>query len=38
MRRIDHPNVIPVLDDHLDYDPPYFLMPLADCSLADDSR
>ena len=34
--RIDHPNVVPVLDKNLDDDPPWFAMPMATGSLADE--
>ena len=30
-----HPNVMPVLDSDLDATPPWFVMPLAKCSLVD---
>ncbi|HRJ31291.1 MAG TPA: serine/threonine-protein kinase [Cyclobacteriaceae bacterium] len=31
-----HKNIVPVLDEDLEIDPPYFLMPVAESSLADD--
>ncbi len=34
MKRVNHPNVITVLDADLDHTPPYFVMPLAEHSLA----
>lgn len=33
---VDHPNVVPVLEDDLSATPPWFVMPLAECSLKDD--
>ena len=37
MKKIKHPNVITVVDDNLDHDPPYFVMCLARASLASES-
>ncbi len=34
--KIDHPNVVPIISHDLDDDPPWFVMPLATGSLADD--
>ncbi|EIM6640507.1 serine/threonine protein kinase [Salmonella enterica] len=31
-----HPNVVKILDSHLDNDPPCFTMPLAECTLSDE--
>jgi serine/threonine protein kinase len=33
---LDHENVVKIIDFDLDSDPPWFAMPLAQCSLADD--
>lgn len=33
---IDHPNIVPVVGNDLDCDPPYYLMPLAESSLDKD--
>ncbi len=33
MQRIDHPNVMPVVVQHVSHEPPYFVMPLAKHSL-----
>jgi serine/threonine protein kinase len=33
---ISHENVVSILDSHLNEDPPYFIMPLAECSLKDE--
>ena len=35
-KQILHPNIIPVLDFDLNVDPPFYIMPLAICSLQDD--
>lgn len=35
MRSINNPNIISVIDDNLDANPPYFVMPLCDFSLKD---
>jgi serine/threonine protein kinase len=32
---IEHPNVVEILDHNLDENPPWFIMPLAVCSLKD---
>lgn len=37
-QQVDHRNVVPILDHNLDDDPPWFVMPLAIRSLADDLR
>lgn len=34
MELVEHPNVVPVLFSNLEHDPPYFIMPLAERSLA----
>jgi hypothetical protein len=34
MRRVRHPHVVPVIFANLEHDPPYFVMPLAEGSLA----
>lgn len=36
LRRLDHPSIVSVLDADLDADEPWFTMPLADRSLADE--
>jgi serine/threonine protein kinase len=36
MARINHKNVMPVLYQNDSCNPPYFIMPIADCSLADE--
>lgn len=36
MKRVDHPNVIKILEDDVDHDPPYFVMPVAKGSLSDE--
>jgi eukaryotic-like serine/threonine-protein kinase len=33
---IDHPNVVKILEHFLDDEPPYFIMPLANCTLKDE--
>lgn len=33
---ISHKNIVPIIEDHLDNDPPHYLMPVASGSLADD--
>lgn len=33
---IDHPNIVPIVSSDLNSDPPYYFMPLAECSLSDD--
>lgn len=35
-KSIDHHNVVPIIEDHLSLDPPYFIMPFAPASLKDD--
>lgn len=35
-QQVPHPNVVPILEHNIDADPPFFVMPLAICSLADD--
>lgn len=35
-KAISHPNVVEILDDDLSTSPPWFIMPLADCSLHDE--
>lgn len=35
IRGVDHKNVMRILDMNLDFDPPYYTMPLADCSTFD---
>lgn len=35
-KSIEHPNVMPILEDFLEEDEPYFIMPLAECSLKDE--
>jgi len=35
---IDHPNVVQIYEQHLDSDPPWFIMPLAQCSLLDELK
>lgn len=35
---ISNPNVVQIVDYDLDADPPWFVMPLADCSLADELK
>ncbi len=35
MEKLDHPNIVKVLYSNLDADPPYFVMPLAECNLND---
>ena len=37
MKLVDHPNVMRILDENVDYDPPYFVMPRALGSLADET-
>lgn len=36
MRQIQHPNVMTVVDANLEHDPPYFVMPIAAHSIADE--
>jgi serine/threonine protein kinase len=36
--QIDSPNVVAILESALDVDPPWFLMEVADCSLADELK
>lgn len=33
---LNHPNIAPIISHHLDDDPPYFIMPLAECALKDE--
>src|SRR4051794_9480905 len=33
LSKLNHPNVLPVLDDDLGAEPPWFVMPMANCSL-----
>lgn len=33
---LSHPNIVPILESNLDDDPPFFLMPLAECTLKDE--
>lgn len=35
MQSVSHPHVMKIQDSNLEHDPPYFVMPLADCSLED---
>ncbi|MCT8867139.1 serine/threonine protein kinase [Shewanella xiamenensis] len=35
-KQIEHPNVVPILEDFLSEDPPSFIMPLAECTLKDE--
>lgn len=37
-QKIEHPNVVPVLDTALDEEPPYFIMPLAEATLYEELR
>ena len=36
--KVKHRNVVPILESHLDEEPPYFIMPLAECTLQDEMR
>jgi|SRR5690554_849571 len=36
--RVKHRNVVPVLESYLDDEPPYFIMPLAECTLQEELR
>ena len=35
IERISHPNVMPILDTNLSFDPPFYVMPIAMCSAYD---
>jgi serine/threonine protein kinase len=36
--KVKHQNVVPILESHLDEEPPYFIMPLAECTLQEELR